>query len=158
MKTMLPARISHRLRSLAGRDPVGSLLREMDDLIERFSLDWESGFPEGMTVPSVDLAETADSVEIRMDLPGVKPEQIDIQISGDLLTITGERSEEKEEKGKTFHRTERRYGSFSRSLTLPCAVNEEKVSAECHDGVLTVKLTKTEQAKTHKIRVKGATH
>jgi HSP20 family protein len=90
-----------------------------------------------------------------MDLPGMTAKDIDIQISGSVLTVSGQREEEREEKGKTFHRVERRYGSFSRSVTLPSAVEESEVAAECRDGVLTIKLPKTEESKAHKIKVKG---
>jgi HSP20 family protein len=103
----------------------------------------------------LDVAETEKSLEIHMDLPGVTAKDIDIQVNGNLLTISGERKEEKEEKGKTFHRVERSYGSFSRTVTLPCDVNENEVAAEYKDGVLTIKLPKTEESKAHKIKVKG---
>lgn len=89
-----------------------------------------------------------------MDLPGIDPEQIDISISGNVLTIRGERKEEKEEKGRTWHRVERRKGSFSRSLTLPCAVTEDEAAAEYKDGVLLVTVSKCEEARSHKVRVK----
>jgi HSP20 family protein len=101
------------------------------------------------------MAETDTAIEARMDVPGVTAKDIDIQISGNALTVRGERKEEKEEKGKTFHRIERRYGSFSRSVTLPCAVAESEVAAEYRDGVLTVKLPKTEESKAHKVKVNG---
>ena len=90
-----------------------------------------------------------------MDVPGLKPEEIEIQLNNGILTVSGERREEKEEKGKTFHRIERRHGSFSRSVTLPAAVAEDKVDAQCHDGVLTITLQKTEEAKSRKIKVKS---
>ena len=109
---------------------------------------------KGRMVPSLDLSETPNTVEIRMDVPGMKPEDIDIQLANGILTISGERKEEKEEKGKTFHRVERRYGSFSRSVTVPTAVTEDKVDAQYHDGVLTITLQKTEEAKARKIKVK----
>jgi HSP20 family protein len=80
---------------------------------------------------------------------------IDIQISGNVLTISGKREEEKEEKGKTFHRVERSYGSFSRSVTLPCAIQENEVAAEYRDGVLKITLPKTEESMAHKVKVKG---
>ena len=86
-------------------------------------------------VPALDLSETDTAIEVRMDLPGITAKDIDIQVSGNVLTVSGQRKEEKEEKGKTFHRVERRYGSFSRSVTLPCAVEESEVAAEYHDGV-----------------------
>jgi HSP20 family protein len=90
-----------------------------------------------------------------MDLPGIAAKDIDVQVSGNVLTVSGHREEEKEEKGRTFHRLERRYGDFSRSVILPCAVVEDEVAAEYHDGVLTIKLPKTEESKAHKIKVKA---
>lgn len=113
----------------------------------------ESVFRGRVLLP-LDLSESPDAVEVRADMPGIKPEEIDIQLNNGVLTISGERNEEKEEKGKTLHRVERRYGSFSRSISLPAPVREEKVDAQYHDGVLTVKLQKTERARSHKIEVK----
>jgi HSP20 family protein len=106
-------------------------------------------------VPALDMSETDSSIEIRMDLPGITAKDIDIQISGNVLTVSGQREEQKEEKGRTFHRVERRYGNFSRSVTLPCTVVESEVAAEYHDGVLTIKLPKTDESKAHKVKVKG---
>jgi HSP20 family protein len=127
----------------------------MDQLRSRFfGGEEDEWFPSGLT-PSVDVSETENAVEVRMDLPGVKSENIDIQIHGNLLTVTANRQEEKEHKGRTFHRVERHSGSFSRSLTLPTAVNESEVAAEYHDGVLAITLPKTEQPKPRKIKVKG---
>jgi HSP20 family protein len=111
-------------------------------------------FFKGRLVPSLDLSENPNTIEVRMDLPGLKPEEIDIQLANGVLTISGDRKEEKEEKGKTFHRVERRHGSFSRSVTLPSAVAEDKVDAQYHDGVLTIALQKTDEAKSRKIKVK----
>jgi HSP20 family protein len=90
-----------------------------------------------------------------MDAPGLKVEDIDVQINGNLLTVSGQRAEEKEEKGRMFHRIERRHGTFSRTITLPCAVNDEKVDAQYRDGVLRLTLPKTEESKAHKIAVKA---
>jgi HSP20 family protein len=89
-----------------------------------------------------------------VDLPGVKPDDIDIRLSGNTLRLHGERKEEQQEKGRTFHRIERRRGNCSRSITLPCAVVEDEVAAEYNDGVLTVTLPKCEEAKSRKIEVK----
>lgn len=88
-----------------------------------------------------------------MNVSGVKADEIDIQVSANTICISGEHKEEKEEKGKTFHRIERRTGAFSRTLTLPAAVKESGVTAECKDGVLTVNLPKTEVAKKQAIKV-----
>jgi len=106
---------------------------------------------------SMDVAETDSAVEVRLDLPGVKPDDIDIQVDGGVLTIRGERNEEasEEDKRRNYHRVERRYGSFARTLTLPCGVQEDEAAAEYKDGVLTVVLPKAAESQTKKIKVKG---
>jgi HSP20 family protein len=88
-----------------------------------------------------------------MDVPGIDAKDINIEVAGNTLRITGERKEEKEEKGETWHRIERRSGSFARSVPLPCSVKEDKAEAAYADGVLTVKIPKSEEAKTHKVKV-----
>jgi HSP20 family protein len=90
-----------------------------------------------------------------VDVPGMKPEEIDIEVIGKTVRIRGEHKEEKEEKGRTFHRIERRSGSVFRSVVLPCAVKEDRVAAEYKDGVLKVTLPKSEEAKSHKIKIKA---
>lgn len=158
MTTALSTRVSQALSPLFGRDPFASLQKEMDDLLSRFQSDW-SGNGNGLAAaisPSIDLSETDDALQVRMDVPGLKANEINIEVSGNTLRVSGEHKEEKEEKGKTFHRIERRSGSFSRSLTLPAAVKESQVTAESADGVLTINLPKVEVAKTQKITVKPA--
>lgn len=150
----LATRRSGRLPSL-WRDPFSSLQEEMNDLRTRFLGDGGEGWFGGAMAPALDMSETDTSIDVRVDLPGITAKDIDIQISGNVLTVSGKREEEKEEKGKTFHRVERRYGNFSRSVTLPTTVVESEVAAEYRDGVLTIKLPKTEEAKAHKIKVKG---
>ncbi len=108
-----------------------------------------------MVAPSLDLTESEGAVEVRVDLPGIKPEEIDVKVSDNLLTVSGTRKEEKEEKGKTYHHVERYQGTFSRTVALPCCVDEGKVDAQYKDGVLTVKMPKTEAAKCRKIKVHG---
>ena len=110
---------------------------------------------EGKFLPEANMIETDKSLEVTVELPGMKPEDVKGEIKENGLWITGEKKEEKEEKGKTYHRVERRSGSFSRSLTLPCHVNEHKVVADYKEGVLTIHLPKVEGAKTHKIKVQG---
>lgn len=153
MSTALSTRVSQALSPLFGRDPIASLQQEMDELLSRFKSDWNGNGLPAVISPSVDLSETDDSLQLRLDVPGMKADEIDIQVSGNTIRISGEHKEEKEEKGRTFHRVERRSGSFSRALTLPAAVKEDKVSAECKDGVLTIILPKTEVAKTQKVKV-----
>ena len=89
-----------------------------------------------------------------MDVPGVKPEDIDIQLHGNMLTVNGHREEETEEKDKKFHRIERRTGTFSRSVTLPREVEEATVQANCDGGVLKIMLPKREEQRAKKIPVK----
>ena len=139
----------------AARNPFSLLRQEMDELISRF---WDVEKDNWFTVPfspSVDLSESTNAFELRMDIPGMDAKDIDVQVHGSTVTLSGQRKEEKEEKGKTFHRLERRSGSFSRTLTLPCEVNEGEVAAEYNQGVLTVKLPKCEEAKSKKVAVKG---
>jgi HSP20 family protein len=155
MANTLTTRRPGGLTSAWRRDPFAALRDEMNDLRARFWGDEDEGWFGGALAPSVDLSETDTAVEVSMDLPGVKAKEIDIQISGNVLTVTGQRQEEKEEKGRTFHRVERHSGSFSRSLTLPCAVNENEVGAEYRDGVLHITMPKSEEAKPHRNKVKG---
>ncbi len=134
--------------------PMENIREEVQDLITR-AFGEEGVWPLERLTPTLDLAETDSAVEVRMDVPGMEAKDIDIQVNGNLLTVSGERKEEHEEKGKTFHRIERRSGSFSRSVTLPCPINEAAVDAQYKNGILTIKLPKTEEAKSRKIAVKG---
>ena len=159
--SLIPRRASRALTSFFGRDPFRALQAEMDDVLTRFSEVWtgDEGLMERVRIPSLDLSETDGEVQIKVDVPGMKPEEIDIEVTGNTVRISGqhteEKKEDKEEKGRTYHRIERRSGSFSRSVELPCAVKEDKVSAEYKDGVLKMTLPKSEEAKTHKVTVKS---
>lgn len=137
------------------RDPLRLFREEMDDLLARMWGGKEDGWLSGNFAPSLDLTEGDNAFELRMDIPGMEPKDIDVQVHGNLVTIQGERKEEKEEKGKTFHRVERRSGRFSRSLSLPCSINEDEVAADYSKGVLILKLPKCEAAKCKKVSVKG---
>lgn len=132
--------------------PLTSLRDEVEDLMTR--LTGEDGWFHGQIVPSLDLSETDTAVEVQMDLPGVDPEQVDIRVSGNTLYVQGELNKEKEEKNRRFHRIERTRGSFSRTITLPCPVMENEVAAEYKDGILTVTLPKSEEARSRRIQVK----
>ena len=113
---------------------------------------------EAMTVaewsPLVDITEDEKEYLIKADLPEVKKEDVKLTVQNDVMTISGERKYEKEEKGKKYHRVERAYGSFMRSFTLPEDADGSKVSAEYKDGVLRVRLPKSEKAKPKSIEVK----
>jgi HSP20 family protein len=136
--------------------PFRALRAEFDDLFNRLAADWDGRkWLTSELHPACDLSETADAFQIRMDVPGIKPDDITVQVTGDSAQISGERKEEKEEKGKAYHRLERRSGAFSQMLRLPSAVNEEKVQADFSEGVLTVTLPKTEATKTRTVKVKS---
>lgn len=104
--------------------------------------------------PLVDVKETNEEYLIKAELPGLKKEDVKVAIDHGLLTLTGERKLEKEEKGEKYHRVERFYGNFMRSFTLPEGVDENKVIAEHKDGVLTVRLPKSPVTKPKAIDVK----
>lgn len=115
---------------------------------------------EALTVPDwapmVDITETDDEYLIKAEIPEVKREDVKVSVENGVLTMQGERKQEKEEKGKKFHRVERYYGSFLRTFTVPDNVDDTKVRAEFKDGVLNVHLPKTEKAKPKAIDVKVA--
>lgn len=144
---------SRRLRTWRG--PLNQWREELRDLASNLFADTGDGWFAGQTIPSLDLSETSDAVQVRMDVPGVNVKDIDIQINGNLLTISGKREEEKEEKDRTYHRVERTSGSFSRTVTLPCPVDEAKVDAQYREGILTVAMPKTAEAQARKIKVKA---
>ena len=134
--------------------PFQSLRDEFDQMLKSL---WgsENRWMSADFSPACDLSETADSYQVRMDVPGIKPDDITVQVSGDSVRISGERKEEKEEKDKTYHRIERRSGSFCETLRLPGGVADDKVQAEFHDGVLTVTLPKSEMTKSRTVKVKA---
>jgi len=145
-----------RLMPSRRRDREGALLalqREINRLFEDFF--GQEIFPaaaEGW-IPALDVRETSDAIVVKADLPGVEPSGIDVSLTGDVLTIKGEKKEEKEEKEADYHRVERRFGSFSRSVRLPASVDAERVSAEYKNGVLTVTLPKKEEEKGKPVRI-----
>jgi HSP20 family protein len=104
--------------------------------------------------PAIDIAETPESVVIKAEVPGVNPKEIEVSVNENTLTLRGEKKDEKEEKGKNFHRIERSYGAFSRTITLPCPVDGTKAEAESRDGVLAITLPKQKAAIPKKIEVK----
>ncbi len=152
----LTRRGSRGLPSLFGAHPFGALSREIDELLGRFGEGWESEWPVAQRMLSLDLTESNGSLEVKMDIPGMKPEEIEIHVTGDTLTVSGRHEEEKkeEDKDKKLHRVERRTGSFQRSVTLPAPVRETDVTAEYVDGVLAITLPKTETEKTHRVAIK----
>jgi HSP20 family protein len=111
--------------------------------------------PEGgVWSPAIDLVESDGALVFRADVPGMKPEEIKIELEGDVLTISGEHEETKEAKDEQYLRRERRYGSFSRSMRVPAGIDPDKIEASCHDGVLEVKVPKPAEAESRKVTIK----
>ena len=135
--------------------PFEILRHELDELFGRLASDWDGKWMTSEFKAACDLSETANAFQVRMDVPGIKPDDITVQVTGDTVHVSGERKEEKEDKGKTYHRVERHSGSFSETVVLPSAVNDEKVQAEFHEGVLTITLPKTEASKTRTVKVQA---
>jgi len=103
--------------------------------------------------PAVDIEETADAFVIHMDLPGVSQKDVKVSLTGDQLTIRGERKQERTTQNGGHHRSERVYGSFERSFTLGTPVRNDQVKAQVKDGVLEVRVPKAEEAKVREIEV-----
>lgn len=129
-----------------------SFQEEMDNMLDNF-FGRESYFGMGWS-PNIDIAENEEVIIIKAEIPGIDPKDIDISIVGDTLTIKGEKKEEKEHKGKHYHRVERSYGSFTRAIDLPAPVMTDKIKAEDHNGVLEITLPKMEKTKAKRITVK----
>lgn len=136
--------------------------RELEDVSNRFNRYFGRGAMEAPKdtmmafdwAPTVDIAETEAEFQIKAELPDVKKDDVKVTVDKGVLRLEGERRQEKEEKGKKYHRVERSYGSFLRTFVLPDNVDESKVRAEFKDGVLHVALPKTEKTKPKAVEVK----
>ncbi len=138
-------------------DPMREIIN-MRDAMERTFDDFFSRSPssyQGYDVLDLDMYQTNDNVVVKASIPGVKPDDIKISVTGDILTISGEKKEDQEIKEANYHIRERRYGSFSRSLALPTQVLSEKAAAEFENGVLILTLPKAEEVKPKTIMVKA---
>ena len=138
--------------------------RELEDMTQRLNRIFghslvakdkgSEAIKDAAWAPAVDVSETDSEYTIKAEIPEVKKEDVKVTLQNGVLTIQGERKEEKEEKGKRYHRIERSYGSFLRSFDVPANVDESKTKADFKDGVLTLSLPKSEQAKPKSIEVK----
>ncbi len=140
-------------REVPNYEEVPAVFRAFDDMFQQVLAGPASSRP---WIPAVDVVENQNELVIAADLPGVKKEDVDVQIEDGTLTLTGARKFEYEERKEGFHRLERSYGSFRRAFTLPDSVDPEKVAAAFADGVLKITLTKKEIAKPRSIKVEVA--
>jgi len=137
-------------------DPFSLLHREMNRLFESFSRGFGIEPPEarlGVFSPSVNVIDEDKEIKVTAELPGMDEKEIDVSLTKDALTITGEKKQEKEDKGKNYYRMERSYGSFSRSVPLPVEIDTAKVKAQFKKGILTVTLPKTAKSLKEKKKI-----
>ncbi len=113
----------------------------------------EEEIMQGAWVPVVDIYETADSIVLKAELPGITKEDISVEVKDNTLTLKGEKKFEKEVNEENYHRVERSYGTFQRAFTLPSTVEQDKVKAKFKAGILVITLPKMEQAKPKQIKV-----
>lgn len=164
--------VTPRAESQHAAHPLVSLRREVDRLFEDFATSlgsWPLGrslfddrawrFPRlAFSMPAVDVTESEKEYRITAELPGMNEKDIEVTISDDVLTVKGEKKEEKEETRKDYRLSERHYGAFQRSFVIPPGADAGKIAASFSKGVLTVTLAKTEQAqrKPKKVEIKSA--
>ncbi|MDI6858169.1 MAG: Hsp20/alpha crystallin family protein [Dehalococcoidia bacterium] len=137
-------------------DPFGemtSLRRAMDRWLEEGMRPWRLPFFDGEGYAPIDMYETDNEIVVKASLPGVKPEDVDITIAGETLTIKGETKHEEEEKKANYYRKENWYGTFARSISLPSQVEAEKAHAEFENGMLRLTIPKAEQVRPKSIKV-----
>ena len=137
-----PFREMMTLRTAMARLFDSAMLGQRDDWLQPASWD-----------VSMDVVENDDEYQVKASLPGINPDDLEITYNNNILTIKGEVKEEKEEEQRRYHLRERRYGSFSRSISLPSSVNADSISAAYEAGVLTLHLPKVEEAKPRRIQV-----
>ena len=151
-------------RGALGTDSFSTLHREMDRLFDSFMRDFNMPAVAGsdnapmVAMPRIDVSETDKEIRIDAELPGVKENEIDVELVDDMLSIHGEKKAEKEDQRKGYHVKERSYGSFARSMRLPFSADPDRVKASFNNGVLTITVAKPEESKghSHKIAIKGS--
>lgn len=146
-------------RTLVTREPrfpslFDDVRSEFGELFNRVA-GWDGGQNTGWFAPSANLAETDKAYEVSLDLPGLKPEDVQIELKEGQLWISGQRKSEQEEKGKTWHRVERSYGQFRRVVMLGHDVDGDRVEANYRDGVLVVTVPKVVAAQAKRIEIKS---
>jgi HSP20 family protein len=127
--------------------------RLFDQALSRTRTDDEEGLTASTWSPAVDIFETPDSIVMKAELPGVRRENIDIQVRENILTLKGERRFEREVNDENFLRMERSYGTFQRAFSLPAVIQQDKIRAVLKDGVLEVSMPKAEEAKPQQVKI-----
>ena len=132
---------------------LSALQNRMSRLFDEQYAGREESLTAGAFVPAVDIYEDEHSIQLKLEVPGIEEKDLDIKVENNTLTVSGERKLEVEEKEENFHRVERRYGSFTRSFTLPSTVSTDDIQADYDHGVLKIRLAKRAEAKPKQIKV-----
>tara|TARA_R110000868_G_scaffold259361_2_gene517153 strand:- start:16119 stop:16550 length:432 start_codon:yes stop_codon:yes gene_type:complete len=127
--------------------------RNFNDIVDEFFNNSASNYRKDSFMPSVDVSETNTQFEVSVELPGLKKEDINVNLEKSRLTISGERKFKNEEEGKNFHRLETQYGKFSRSFYLPDTIDEESILAKYEDGILNITINKSEEKVKKQIEI-----
>jgi HSP20 family protein len=142
--------------TLARWDPGRQLVpgqTDIDRIFDAFFGTRPANGPAGRWVPAIDLVETDEHLVLKADLPGLDSDDVEIEINDGVLTVSGERKTEHEERKEGYHRVERSYGGFSRSLSLPKGIDAEQVEASFDRGVLEVRIPKPAERKPHRVQI-----
>jgi len=135
--------------------PISTLQQQINRMFDQFGGAGE--FPEGLGggtfAPAMDVRENIESYEVSMELPGVRQEDVNISLENNVLTVSGSKEQRSEQNEEEYRRVERSYGSFTRSITLPRNVDVQNVTAALEDGVLTIRLPKSEESKPRQISI-----
>ena len=127
---------------------LGEVRSHLDRMFDEFTDGRERAW-----TPAIDVVRQNGTMVVRADVPGIKPEEVKIEVEDDILTVSGEHEEHKEQKEKNYARRERRYGSFSRSLALPPGVEAKRIKATTHDGVVEVTIPLPKEAKKETVTI-----
>lgn len=155
-RSLLPGHRRRLPSARRGDSPVRSFQEQMNELISDF---WDDGmgrdWSDGRFVPSIDVSETEDDIHITAEMPGIKPEDLNVELDGDILTLSGDKREETEDADDAsgYHYREIRSGHFTRRIALPQEVDDEQVEATSHDGILRIKLRKNGERKKRRIEI-----
>ncbi len=146
--------MAHSSRSI--RVELERMRSEMDRIWDRYSKEFSVSPPKQDWSPSLNLAETEDSLVAEFEVPGISPEDINVSVTGEMLVVEGEKGQEENKEEKNYHLVERVYGRFTRSLRLPTVVNPDKVTARYKNGILLITMVKTKTVKSKRIEIKTA--
>jgi HSP20 family protein len=139
------------------RSPLRGIAREMEEVFDRFFRDWPRLWGEGREMGlAMDVIDRRDEILVRVDVPGVSEKDVEVTVDNGVLTVRGQRKEEHEDRDEDYYAAERWAGAFSRAVTLPAAVDADRIKATLKHGVLEIRLPKAKEAVGRRIEVKAA--